>query len=254
MAVTILHLLTVLVTGLTVESIKISRGPGDLMVGAGERMELEVVTDTAWFLCVWTSPRGDKECAIQERGVSSVCAGDPRIRITGTTNTCAISVNNVTTEDWGSWMCIVQDGEHFKTDRKYVKAEVATEAAVSLSWNNEVQEEEGTLRVMEDTETIIYCNARKAYPKPTFLWYRPESEGLGSEDIVERYNNRTHEYSSISSLIYKAKLNETNSTISCQVVQDGLFVQTLSLTIKVDPKPLPLVLVSLQLVTGSSLT
>ena len=55
MAVSVLRLLTVLSAVLVVESINISRAPGDLMVGAGEVMELEVMTDTAWFLCVWTS-------------------------------------------------------------------------------------------------------------------------------------------------------------------------------------------------------
>merc|ERR1719445_646030 len=79
------------------------------------RLSLYCHTDSAWFLCVWTSPRGDKQCAIQESGVSSVCAGDPRIRITGTSHSCGISVTNVTTEDWGSWMSLVQDGEYFET-------------------------------------------------------------------------------------------------------------------------------------------
>ena len=229
-----------------VGGIKISGGPGDPVVGAGEVMELEVRTDTAWFLCVWTSPSGDKQCAIQESGVSSVCAGDERIRITGTSHTCGITVTNVTTGDWGRWMCLVQDGEYFNTHRKYMNVEVATEAETSLSWNNKLQEEEGILRVMEDTETIIHCNARKAYPKPTFLWYRPESMKLGEENLVESYNNKTHEYSGISSMIYNAKLNETNSTITCKVLQDNMYVQTVSLTIKVDPKPLPLILVSLE--------
>ena len=47
-------------------------------------------------------------------------------------------------------------------------------------------------------------------------------------------------------MIYNAKLNETNSTITCKVLQDNMYVQTVSLTIKVDPKPLPLILVSLE--------
>ena len=227
-----------------VASIKISGVPGDSLVRAGEVMELGVRTDSAWFLCVWTSPRGDKQCAIQESGVSSVCAGDPRIRITGTSHSCGISVTNVTTEDWGSWMSLVQDGEYFETHRTYTKVEVATQAVTTLSWDdNNNQEDQRILRVMEDTQTIIHCNARNAYPQPTFFWYRPDSMELGGEKIVESYNNKTHEYSSNSSVIYNAKLNETNSTITCKVRQDNLYVQEISLTIKVDPKPLPLILV-----------
>ena len=49
----------------------------------GQALTLHCHTDTPWFLCVWTSSSGGKQCAIQERSVSSVCAGDPRIVISG---------------------------------------------------------------------------------------------------------------------------------------------------------------------------
>merc|ERR1719150_3516128 len=236
-----------------VEGIQINQVPGDRMVWEGSRLELGVRTDSAWFLCVWTSPSGDKQCAIQESGVSSVCAGDPRIVIRGDSQTCGITVTNVTTEDWGRWMCLVQDGEDFHTHRKYINVEVATKAVVTLSWNdnnnnnNNNDNNQGALsgrilEVMEDTETNIYCAARKAYPRPTFLWSPPESLTLGSEKTVESYNNQTHEYSSYSSVIYNAKLNETNSTIICRVLQDETYVETTSVIIKVNPKPLPLIL------------
>ena len=48
-----------------------------------QALTLHCHTDTPWFLCVWTSSSGGKQCAIQERSVSSVCAGDPRIVISG---------------------------------------------------------------------------------------------------------------------------------------------------------------------------
>ena len=242
-------MLSVLVV--VVAGIKINTVPGDTMVWQDSRLELGVRTDSAWFLCVWTSPRGDKQCAIQESGVSSVCAGDPRIVIRGDSQTCGITVYNVTTEDWGRWMCLVQDGEYFKTHRKYVNVEVATEAAVTLSWNddNNNNNQEALsgriLEVMEDTETTIHCNARKAYPRPTFLWSPPENLTLGPAEPVESYNNQTHEYSSYSSVLYKAKLNETNSTILCRVLQDETYVETISVIMKVNPKPLPLILVKL---------
>ena len=234
-----------------VEGIKINQVPGDPMVWEGSTLDLGVVTDSAWFLCVWTSPSGDKQCAIQESGVSSVCAGDPRIVITGDTQTCRITVTNVTREDWGTWMCLVQEGEDFQTHRKYVNVEVATEAVVTLSWNddNNNNSQEGLsgriLEVMEDTETTIQCNARKAYPRPTFLWSPPESLTLGSEKTIGSYNNQTHEYSGYSAVVYNAKLNETNSTIICRVLQAENYVETISVLIKVNPKPLPLILVRL---------
>lgn len=245
-SVLLLSVLVVVVAG-----IKINTVPGDTMVWQDSRLELGVRTDSAWFLCVWTSPRGDKQCAIQESGVSSVCAGDPRIVIRGDTQTCAITVYNVTTEDWGRWMCLVQDGEDFNTHRKYINVEVATKAVVTVSWNdnNNNNNQEALsgriLEVMEDTETTIHCNARKAYPRPTFLWSPPENLTLGPAEPVESYNNQTHEYSSYSSVLYKAKLNETNSTILCRVLQDETYVETISVIMKVNPKPLPLILVKL---------
>ena len=48
-----------------------------------QAVTLHCHTDTPWFLCVWTSSSGGKQCAIQERSVSSVCAGDPRIVMSG---------------------------------------------------------------------------------------------------------------------------------------------------------------------------
>ena len=243
--------LVMVIVKMEVEGIQINQVPVDTMVWEGSSLELGVRTDSAWFLCVWTSPSGDKQCAIQERGVTSVCAGDPRIVITGDTQTCGITVNNVTTEDWGSWMCLVQDGEDFHTHRKYINVEVATKAVVTLSWNDDNHNNNREalsgriLEVMEDTETTIHCNARKAYPRPTFLWSPPESLTLGSEKIVESYNNKTHEYSSYSAVLYNAKLNETNSTIICRVLQDETYVETISVIIKVNPKPLPLILVRL---------
>ena len=163
-----------------VEGIQINQVPGDTMVWEGSRLELGVRTDSAWFLCVWISPSGDKKCAIQETGVSSVCLGDPRIVITGDSQTCGITIQNVTTEDWGRWMCLVQDDEYFSTHRKYVNVEVATEAVVTLSWNDDSNNNNNhnsqealsgrILEVMEDTETTIHCNVSQ-YPNVSArLW------------------------------------------------------------------------------------
>ena len=38
-----------------------------------------------------------------------MCAGDPRIVISGGDTRCSITINNVTSGDWGDWMCLVQD-------------------------------------------------------------------------------------------------------------------------------------------------
>ena len=71
----------------------------DSLARSGSSLSLHCYTDRPWFLCVWTTEIGEqkfKHCAIQERRVSSVCAGDPRIVISGADRRCSITINNVT--------------------------------------------------------------------------------------------------------------------------------------------------------------
>ena len=58
-----------------------------------QALTLHCHTDTPWFLCVWTSSSGGKQCAIQERSVSSVCAGDPRIVMSGAATRLELATN-----------------------------------------------------------------------------------------------------------------------------------------------------------------
>ena len=58
------------------------------------------------------------------------------------------------------------------------------------------------------------------------------------------YDNVTHEYSLVSSVLYTASLNDTNSSLSCNVQQDDLYSSVQTVTIIVDPKPLPLIKVN----------
>ena len=44
------------------------------MIREGDSMALSCEADVPWFLCVWTSPKGEKQCAIQdENKTTSVC-------------------------------------------------------------------------------------------------------------------------------------------------------------------------------------
>ena len=81
------------------------------VVKEGGTVSLSCETDRGWFLCLWTSPLGQKVCSIQEseNGARQVCHGDHRIMGQGGATNCAITVNNVTRDDWGAWMCLVQD-------------------------------------------------------------------------------------------------------------------------------------------------
>merc|ERR1711892_909097 len=107
-----------------------SNPPSGHVVEKGGTVTFSCETDRRWFLCLWTSPLGAKVCSIQESdaGASQVCQGDHRITVQGEGNKCGITVSNVTSEDWGAWMCLVQDGEEFKTDRREIDLEVGSRA------------------------------------------------------------------------------------------------------------------------------
>ena len=91
-------LVSLMMAGL-VTSINVITRTEDSLARSGSSLSLHCYTDRPWFLCVWTTKIGEKQfkhCAIQERRVSSVCAGDPRIVISGGDTRCSITINNVT--------------------------------------------------------------------------------------------------------------------------------------------------------------
>ena len=90
-----------------------SNPPSGHIVEKGGTVTFSCETDRRWFLCLWTSPLGAKVCSIQESdaGASQVCQGDHRIMVQGEDDQCGITITNVTSDDWGAWMCLVQDGE-----------------------------------------------------------------------------------------------------------------------------------------------
>ena len=234
------------------ESIHVTRQSTSSVIKEHSRLSLYCHTDMPWFLCVWTSPKGDKQCAIQEHSISSVCAGDDRIMISGSDTTCSITINNVTVRDWGNWMCLVQDGEVFQKDQKYINVQVATPAMTSISWmdlqdhrsNNDSDYK--ILRVIEDTVTDIQCNATQAYPQPRVTWSGAPLDHVSGTSVHHNHNNISHEYSVGSSIKYVANLNDTNATLSCNIRQENYYIQDEMIRIIVDPKPLPLVKVKMR--------
>ena len=247
--------------------IRVTRTSENVLVRSGSSLSLYCHTDTPWFFCVWTSPRGDKQCAIQENRVSSVCEGEPRIVISGGDNMCSITISNVTGEDWGDWMCVAQDSVDWLTDRRHVSVEVGHEAETSVSWSSG-QETEQVLRVIEDSVTSVQCSASVAYPEPSIIWsagqdssdqsryqetrYRDQTRAnddqlqlsdlvTSTDTLTRHYDNTTHEWSVVSSLTYTASINDTNTTLVCSVVQDNLYSQTHTIRVIVEPKPLPLI-------------
>ena len=154
-----------------------------------------------------------------------------------------------TLKDWGDWRCLVQDGLDFNKEQKYINIEVATVAKTTLNWPHDIQEDESEfddkiLNVMEDSVTEISCIAKRAFPRPYITWTGDEMEFIVINEVVN-YNNVTHEFTVESHLKYVAKLNDTNSTLTCIVKQEDFFSNLETMTINVNPKPLPLIKVSM---------
>ena len=161
-------------------------------------------------------------------------------------------------QDWGDWMCLVQDDVEFEKAEEHINVEVGKEAVTSLTWGGHQHDhdlgnkiENGTryLRVIEDTVTRVECRVTRAYPRPRVSWsggrdvsVSPVRSHVFGDSVT--YDNLTHEYSLVSSVLYTASLNDTNSSLSCNVLQDDLYTTMETVTIIVDPKPLPLIKVN----------
>ena len=88
-------------------------------------------------------------------------------------------------------MCLVQDGEEFKTDRREIDMEVAREGVVGLEsddWLSNRTDSQRVLRITEGASASISCWSRAAYPRPSFSW-----SGLAGGPVAE-YGAREGRY------------------------------------------------------------
>lgn len=262
-----------------------------VLVEEGGSVSLLCQADSRWFLCLWNSPLGNKVCAIQENdeGASQVCQGDPRIMVQGDSTTCGMTISNVTRDDWGAWMCLVQDGEEFLTDRREIGLEVGRRGRVVLDYDeSNMTDSRRVLRMVEGSLTNISCSSDGAYPIPSITWPGildiregryvaglVENNGLyGNITVVEKVsgwcvNNNNilifqgeyvfdevlHLYSIRSSITYLANIDDNNSSISCYVQQSDLYGNIVYHTqetvyLVVDPAPPTLLPVSLSAQVG----
>ena len=242
----------------------VKSSPSDsTMVREGESVALSCESNLPWFLCVWTSPQGGKQCAIQEgEDTTSVCQGDSRVLLEGGPTSCSVRILEVQREDRGKWMCLHQDGENFQTDRKLLGLEVATKGKLEMVVKGR-ETLDGVVRMTEGEEVGVECKVKNAFPKPEFSWSGP---GVGNLTVLEDgrhlYDEQESVYLSHSSVTYRASLNDTNSTLVCMTEQrdrKGLLLYSLWSTVTVDVEPLPLpqpysVSVRVGVVTGVVLT
>ena len=105
------------VTGM--EMVSSSPIPGTI-TKEGSPLSLACSSSSPWFFCLWHSPSGGKQCAIQENEVNSVCeqAGEERTLHADSTSSCSLHIRRLRREDHGKWMCLLNDITEFDTVRR----------------------------------------------------------------------------------------------------------------------------------------
>ena len=238
------------------------------MIREGDSMALSCEADVPWFLCVWTSPKGEKQCAIQdENKTTSVCQGDPRVHLEGSSTMCTISVSDIQRADRGTWMCLLQDGEQFQPAQKLLQVEVATRGQVEMVVRDK-QVSEGVVRLTEGDEVELECKVDNAFPAPEFLWAGLELERRVGREVKREeevdnlkvqeevaFNEDSGTFSSRSKFPYTARLEDANSSVVCTVQLSDrqgnlLYRQQTNLTLEVVPPPPPVTTASSTSISG----
>ena len=164
----------------------VETNPPRLLIKEGESANLSCTSDQAWFFCLWRHPAGTKKCSLREDGqFRSVCQGLENMSVHGAGHTCQLDMKNITLEDHGVYMCLLNQAELFHTDRAYVTVEVATPAEIEIKKVDE-DEESTSLDLMEGETVHLECVGRRAYPATHLFWNLPDqNEILGYEVRIE---------------------------------------------------------------------
>merc|ERR1719483_751391 len=136
------------------------------IIPEGSKLTISCSSSTPWFFCLFHSPMGDKQCAIQESEVSSVCSSDTLLSLSGESSTCSLHIARVTRSMHGGWMCLLNEIKQFGSVKTIVNVEVGVPAKVR--WKTDL--DEGVLYLMDGEEKEIVCGAADRYPHTDFVW------------------------------------------------------------------------------------
>ena len=154
-------------------------------------------------------------------------------------------------------MCLLQDPQEFQTDRRLLEVEVARQGEVQLG-GEEV--EDGELALTEGQTVGLRCTVKEAFPRPSFSWMVPgqeqEQARVGREvrqeqeqaglrvTEEEEYSEEEHVFRASSVLQYRARLEDTNSSLECRVNQEDsqgrtVYEQQAGIRIRVHARVVP---------------
>ena len=234
-------ILLLLCSSLATSSISISQSSPSsrVVVKEGSPTTLSCTADSPWFLCLWTSPGREKQCAIREGNTTrSVCQGEAGLSLEGGRSSCSLTIDRVTREDWGQWMCLLQDPNDFLTDRRLLEVQVARRGQLHL-------EGEGVVHLTEGQTLSVTCTVKGAFPRPSFSWLHSEGANLTvQEEDSHLWQEQEHTFLSRSTVTFTALRNETNSSLSCLALQEEggqeLFRLSGRVVLEVAPLAVPL--------------
>jgi len=237
-----------------------------IITEVGSELTLSCASSIPWFFCLWHSPVGNKECAIQESEVRGVCSGDgdDDMYLYGVQDSCSLHIENVTSDAHGDWMCLLNEIQEFDSAKKNVKVNVAVPVQIDIEviggghFNSSVNR----LEIMEGEQVEIVCRAKGGFPQPTLSWFnslklepsdipmksqssgqnlRPVSKDLTKEAVIYSSQKSTHLFDGEQSLFYHANLSDSGTNLTCLVIQNWdksegakeIYSQTISLQLEV---------------------
>ena len=104
------------------------------------------------------------------------------LEIFGSEKFCSLKLENVSIEDHGTFMCLLNQADVFHTDQSYLELEIATRAQIKL--RKKQSEEKRFLELVEGDWVDLVCEGKRAYPAPSFEWNVPGKESVLSMEVL----------------------------------------------------------------------
>ena len=142
------------------------------LVKSGEDATFWCETNRPWFLCVWKGPAGLAITKTQGQANSDcIESPDPRISLTGSGNTCSLSIKKISTRDAGDYSCVLADKEDVQTVTRNINLEVGVGATVKWMEGSNFQYAEGD-------KVVLTCQSQGGHPRPSLVIRRQANVAL----------------------------------------------------------------------------
>ena len=168
----------------------------NLLVKKGGNLSMSCTADQEWFFCLWQNPKGEKNCVVKQKAsFVSACSGAKHMEIGVEDKSCTLSVDNVTIQDKGIYMCVLNQAAMFHTERSYFNIQMASPAEVKVlkkhSVGNEMTDSvvQDVLLLSEGELVELKCESKRAFPKPTFTWTTPVSLRASELKVLRHFLN-----------------------------------------------------------------